>query len=387
MGISTRSGRTIGSPLSPSNHDLGRQSRSPRPKRTPRSTKASKKGTPVIDQPLSVLTQDYKIAVRDMGAWVRRPLADRQEEARNRKDKRIPRPMNSFMLYRSAYAERVKQFCKETNHQLVSQVTGASWPLEPKEIRDMYEQYAILERDNHQLAHPDYKFAPNKDGKRRIQVEDDSDSDPEWEGSTRSAKRSRTGRRDDNRSHSSTPFEDRRYVVSQYPSPALNPSSYQAINPYGPAPMMIGPDGMTGQYYQTTVTPYSQQIDDVRFGKVEHAFPQYDMTQSLVGMPSGSHDLLSGPPISNAAASVQVGIVDPRLAQLDANYQYVQYDGVEQAYEIPRTYEYSSYAPQPVVPYQQEAFHPGLATLTDGHNIWSEQQAGSDFDSEFQKWQ
>ncbi|RDH26364.1 hypothetical protein BDQ94DRAFT_178032 [Aspergillus welwitschiae] len=42
---------------------------------------------------------------RNMYAWVHRPLATRRQEARQR-HQRIPRPLNSFILYRLAYSDR-----------------------------------------------------------------------------------------------------------------------------------------------------------------------------------------------------------------------------------------------------------------------------------------
>ncbi len=72
---------------------------------------------------------DY--SVRDIPAYVNRNTETRHAEVTKRKNGHITRPMNSFMLYRSAYAERTKAWARENNHQVVSAVAGASWPLEP----------------------------------------------------------------------------------------------------------------------------------------------------------------------------------------------------------------------------------------------------------------
>ena len=117
-----------------------------------------------ITQPLSILTKHMTaVPVRDMQAWVNRSAEERQKEVAKRKGY-ITRPMNSFMLYRSAYAERTKAWCAENNHQVVSSVSGESWPLEPPEVREFYNELAKTERLNHQRAHPDYKFSPSKPG-------------------------------------------------------------------------------------------------------------------------------------------------------------------------------------------------------------------------------
>ena len=53
--------------------------------------------------------------------------------------------------------------------------------MEPKEIRDQYTEYARIQRDNHQKAHPGYKFSPSKAGatsrkRRDASVEEDEGS-------------------------------------------------------------------------------------------------------------------------------------------------------------------------------------------------------------------
>ncbi|KAH0844584.1 hypothetical protein AYO21_08528 [Fonsecaea monophora] len=387
IGILTRSGRTLGTPSSTGDTESPRPSLSPKSRKNPKK-KAGKKGGPAIDQPLSILTRDYKTPVRDMALWVNRPVEERLAEV-ERKKGYVSRPMNSFMLYRSAYAERVKQFCKENNHQVVSQVTGASWPLEPKEVRDLYERYANIERDNHAAAHPNYKFAPNKTGKRTRNEDDVSDSDPDWEGSIKSSKRSRSVRRFDSRSASSTPFDDRPAVYHRMIPAQHHLSGYEMTNPYRPAQIMVGSNGMVGDYYQatTSVGPY-EQASDIAYRRLEDPFSPYQPPMGLVGLPHAEHHelLTTYPAPQSMAVSVQHDILDPRLGQLDPGYQIVYYDdGAEPAHEIPRSIAYES-APQLELTYQPEAYHPGLATLTEEHDIWAEPgQAGSDFDSEFQK--
>jgi hypothetical protein len=321
-----------------------------------------------------------------MGLWVHRSVEQRLAEVEKKKGY-VSRPMNSFMLYRSAYAERVKQFCKENNHQVVSQVTGASWPLEPKEVRDLYEQYAITERDNHAAAHPNYKFAPNK-ATKRTRNDDDSDSDPEWEGSVKGSKRSRSARRFESRSASSTPFDDRPAVYHRMMPAQHHLSGYEMSNPYGQPHIMISSNGM-GDYYQTAtaVGPY-EQVSDFPYRRIEEQYTGYQPTMGLVGLPhTEHHDLLttySAP--QHMGVSVQNDMLDPRLGQLDANYQVVYYEeGAEPAQEIPRTIAYESGLPIELA-YEPESYHPGLATLTGEDCAWADSgHAGSDFEAEFQR--
>ncbi|KAI5304557.1 hypothetical protein KEM56_006348 [Ascosphaera pollenicola] len=146
-----------------------------------KTTKVSKTGMPELNQPLSILTQHmHHIPLRDMEAHVHRPFEVRMQEV-EKKNGKIARPMNSFMLYRSAYAERTKEWCSKNNHQIVSSVSGQSWPQETLEIREKYERLAVIERENHKKAHPDYKFAPNKNNiaPKRKRTPEFGDSDYE----------------------------------------------------------------------------------------------------------------------------------------------------------------------------------------------------------------
>jgi hypothetical protein len=382
IGILTRSGRAIGAPSSPAGTESSRTSQSPRARRSSRKKAAGKKGGPVINQPLSELTRDYKTPVRDMGLWVNRPVEERMAEVEKKKGY-VSRPMNSFMLYRSAYAERVKQFCKENNHQVVSQVTGASWPLEPKEIRELYERYAIIERDNHAAAHPTYKFAPNK--AKRARNDDDSDSDGEWEGSIKGSKRSRSSRRFDSRSASSTPFDDRASMYQRVVQTHHPMSGYEMSSVYG-QPMMVSANGM--DYYQAApaVGAY-EQVSDLPYRRVEDTYQQYSTSMGLVGLPhTEHHDLLGYAAPQTMNVAVQNDILDPRLGQVDPGYQVMYYEGsAEAVHEVPRTIAFDS-GPQLELGYDAEVYHPGLATLTGEHDVWTDRaNAGSDFEAEFQK--
>lgn len=163
--LTTRSGRTFKFPpvldlRNMDNENKVRVLRPPRVRRRPK-TKCEKAPPIHLPAPLSQLTEHlHHIPIKDMEAWVNRSADVRRQDAREKG--KIARPMNSFMMYRSAYADRVKEWCVQNNHQVVSQVSGRSWPMEPPEVREKYELLALVERDNHQKAHPEYKFAPNK---------------------------------------------------------------------------------------------------------------------------------------------------------------------------------------------------------------------------------
>lgn len=255
----TRSGRAVAPSISPRHKEA-----SPRPKATPKAKKPKKpkagKGdkpvTPRLIAPLSILTAELAhIPVKNMEEWVNRPADVRREEAEKRNGY-ITRPMNSFMLYRSAYAERAKSWCAQNNHQIVSSVAGESWPLEPPGIRELYNEYAKIERINHQNAHPAYKFSPSKAAapprKRKGKWSDDEEpsdlEDAEWApGSARSRKQTR--RLERSLSYTSNrlngDFFDRSFGLNGH---GMNKSSWEMTNEGRPMPMH---NDMYNQYYQT----------------------------------------------------------------------------------------------------------------------------------------
>ncbi|GAA93066.1 hypothetical protein AKAW_11178 [Aspergillus luchuensis IFO 4308] len=116
--------------------------------------------------PLSeVANHTPHIPVRDMCAWVDRPVETRHQEALQRHG-RIPRPMNSFMLYRLAYSDRAKYWLAHDDHQAISILTGRSWKMEPPNIRKQYKTLAVIEKQKHAGAHPEYRFSPSNKKKR-----------------------------------------------------------------------------------------------------------------------------------------------------------------------------------------------------------------------------
>lgn len=200
-GVRTRSGRSTRRTDSPFSTSKSRVSKSPAPrsKKDKKSKVLEKAKTPKLTAPLSVLTKDLDVPVKDMDAWVNRSAEVRRQEVEKRHGY-VTRPMNSFMLYRSAYAERTKQWATQNNHQVVSSVAGESWPMEPEEVRNQFNEWAKIERANHAAAHPEYKFSPSKTTKkRRGEFSDDEDEaidlDADPDGEYRSGGRSVRQRR------------------------------------------------------------------------------------------------------------------------------------------------------------------------------------------------
>ncbi|RMZ81530.1 hypothetical protein DV737_g2499, partial [Chaetothyriales sp. CBS 132003] len=305
--IRARSGRSLASP--PSSGD-SRGAQSPKKKLPKKRSGKAKLGGPAIDQPLSILTRDYAVPVRDMDAWVNRPSEDRQLEAERRKGGQISRPMNSFMLYRSAYAERVKQFCRENNHQVVSQVTGASWPLEPDSVRRQYERLAVLERDNHATAFPDYKFAPKKAGKKRGRGNDNDNGSDVGSSRTKRSCTARSSRCGDSRSNTGTPLDDGCHSTAS--SPALMPPqnnflSYQQCYPGRIASTY--PQSRYPELTQQRLGYYPQNMEDAQSDRYASLMMPLQGPSAVVGMP----DIENAALLASDNHSFGVDMDDPRL--------------------------------------------------------------------------
>ncbi|KAF4332582.1 mating type 1-2 [Fusarium beomiforme] len=147
----------------------------------------AKNASNMLSKPLSEAARDFPdIHVADIETFVNRSTEQRlSETSRNKKAGQIKRPMNAFMLYRKAYQEVAKTQCSQNNHQHVSKVCGAAWVLEPPHVKDNFDQWARIERLNHQRAHPGYKFTPSKPRKARRDGDGDddySDNDSVWDG-------------------------------------------------------------------------------------------------------------------------------------------------------------------------------------------------------------
>ncbi|KAK4165822.1 hypothetical protein QBC43DRAFT_207910 [Cladorrhinum sp. PSN259] len=188
------------------------------------------KNVPAIDRPMSELTKDSTIEIADIESYVHRSAQVRQDEVKDCKKNpgKIKRPMNAFMLYRKAYQQRAKEWASQHNHQVVSRVCGSSWPLEPEHIRAQFKTWADIERDNHQKAHPNYKFTPSKPQKP-VKYDDNFDHSEASDLDEFGEWHSGPGMR----SSTNTPNDDREYIPSR--------SVYAATHHHLMMPGMGGP--------------------------------------------------------------------------------------------------------------------------------------------------
>ncbi|PWY80646.1 hypothetical protein BO70DRAFT_315891 [Aspergillus heteromorphus CBS 117.55] len=272
-----------------------------------------------LEGPLSQLTKDMdSVPLRDMEEYVHRSIEKRLDDVRKNQGK-VARPMNSFMLYRSAYADRTKKLFSQNNHQVVSEAAGDSWRLETQEIREKYERLASIEKDNHLKAHPGYKFSPAKDKKKRTGVEDGRpmmntpDSSPALlqHRALSSSEVDSSGWE----SRDSTPFDF--HSDHGLPrEPFLPPSAWHANN-HG-RPHMIPSSEPTAHYlHQAMQSGLMPHVEDVRFRKSGLQDMQYVPSTSLAALPGGAHHDLLQP--SNPMPGG--GQLDPQLLTMQTELQ------------------------------------------------------------------
>ncbi|KUI57169.1 HMG-box protein STE11 [Cytospora mali] len=295
-------------------------------KPAPKKKKAARgaKRVPKVDKPLSELTKDWHEPMINIEEYVNRSAEERAREIQTGKNPgKVKRPMNAFMLYRKAYQNRTREWCTHNNHQVVSQVCGDSWPLEPEHIRNQFTEWARVERENHAKAHPDYKFAPQKPKNQKRKADSDEEAEPEepfddWYGTQgRPIKRSRSTRH--------TPVPDHEALYSQhmpqyYPEYSqqqgmmmpgrgqVNMSNFHYSNPNKPMPAPYNTMSLQPQshYFQSQAMPTRHQqlsqfpVEDVSFHKTASpGNPYHSPQQSLMdsyGSVQQHHSMERTPP-------------------------------------------------------------------------------------------
>ncbi|KUJ06235.1 uncharacterized protein LY89DRAFT_603653 [Mollisia scopiformis] len=82
---------------------------------------------------------------------------------------RIPRPPNSWILYRSANHAKVKAANPDKSNNEISGIISSMWCDESLNVRQHYAKLAEIAKKNHKVAHPDWNYKPRKtvDIKRR----------------------------------------------------------------------------------------------------------------------------------------------------------------------------------------------------------------------------
>ncbi|KAF8523998.1 high mobility group box domain-containing protein, partial [Gautieria morchelliformis] len=72
-----------------------------------------------------------------------------------------PRPRNAWIIYRCAKVEELTQL-RGMRQSDISQIVGKMWRDETAEVRTEFERLSDIEKAEHQMAYPDYRFRPMK---------------------------------------------------------------------------------------------------------------------------------------------------------------------------------------------------------------------------------
>ncbi|PTU18339.1 hypothetical protein P175DRAFT_0485766 [Aspergillus ochraceoroseus IBT 24754] len=371
-----------------------RVARSPRVRRRAKKTK-DRGSRPNLPGPLSEITKHMThIPIRDMESWVHRSISVRHQEVA-KKNGKVARPMNSFMLYRSAYADRTKEWFAQNNHQVVSEAAGDSWKQEPREVREKYELLANIEKNNHLQAHPGYKFTPAKDKKKRPYPDDNRSflgdkNTPESSPALLHATFS-SSEIDSNgwESSHSTPFD---MLDHGLPTENYLASSWPTSNPGGPlSSMMLASEPSQYMYPSSSQGLMGYSVEDPpQLKKVELEEIQYTSSTALAGLPGAAHhDLLRPQPQIPISESCPGGQLDPQLLEYtggssnpasqvyaSSHYSMWQESPTSNCY-LPVT---TSIAPSSISYNGASPFHPGMQPWESSQEA-SLDASGGEFDN------
>lgn len=189
-------------------------------------------------------------------------------------------------------------------------------------MREQYNNYAKVERINHQNAHPTYKFSPSKATapparKRKTEWSDDEEaSDVEDEWGTRARPARRFARSISYTSNGGNMDYFEQAYGTKY---GINRSSWDMTNEGRPMPVPMNDlnNDLYNQYYQTAayanMQPGSSFSEGVGMRAVGAPAPtmQFSSSQALLGLPGGN-DLMQQL-ASHAEPRYSNGQVDPML--------------------------------------------------------------------------
>ena len=192
--------------------------------------------------------------------------------------------------------------------------------MEPKEIRDLYTEYARIERDNHQKAHPGYKFSPMKPGsaaRKRKDASDDDEEQSELESLDHEyLPSSRVRPRRPRGATPETNWSGNHQLPYGYTSigSSMEHSSFPYANPSKPLPVPMADQGHN-HYYQTVVRQTrNPHIEDVLYHQTEMpGSMSYGTTQALSSVPGGGHHALLDGTFADSPATLEPADFDSKV--------------------------------------------------------------------------
>lgn len=258
--------------------------------------------------------------------------------------------------------------------------------MEPEEVRNQFNEWAKIERDNHAKAHPDYKFSPSKatNKRRKGDITDDeeevSDVDGDPDGEYRAGGRNVRQRRQIDPEAGAAAYLENNVGFSSHPyygQQGYDPSSY--IYPGRPVPSNVGYEGagiaynpQTGAYVQTAIHQHPQYgyVQDVRSVRVPTPGSVNGHIQTLGGYGMPGTGQMSAEDLFVSSSHTGTPAMQAQYGQPIAYPAYHSYTPQPyQALQVPtqHVYEHQSYLQQASQP--QQAVDPDLeaALAAAGH--------------------
>ncbi|CAO3693632.1 unnamed protein product [Rhizopus stolonifer] len=86
----------------------------------------------------------------------------RRPRIRKRDPNHIPRPVNSFLAYRTEMQAIIRNYCPLANHREISKIVAKWWHDSTNEEKQVFKDKAEMAKSIHAQMYPDYKFNPKK---------------------------------------------------------------------------------------------------------------------------------------------------------------------------------------------------------------------------------
>ncbi|OBZ91696.1 HMG-box protein STE11 [Choanephora cucurbitarum] len=171
----------------------------------------------------------------------------RKKRVRAIKPDHIPRPVNSFISFRTEKQALIRKFCPTANHREISKITARWWRTAEAKDKEVFIKKAATAKVEHSKKYPDYVFSPKSKNPRKPRKSSSrkpkrtlcTDMDPPANSTSTQLVRASN--------ESAPPFGD--YAVFQdketYNDRIVYPGAYQ-IWPYGVNAQF---SGFSNQYY------------------------------------------------------------------------------------------------------------------------------------------
>ncbi|CEP12225.1 hypothetical protein [Parasitella parasitica] len=90
------------------------------------------------------------------------PKIESNKKTFSDKKSKIPRPLNSFMIFRMEHQASVSMEFPGATHQEISKKLSKKWKELDPEKKKVYTDKAVAAKEEHKLLYPDYKYCPRR---------------------------------------------------------------------------------------------------------------------------------------------------------------------------------------------------------------------------------